>query len=282
MYRSLPVREEGFTLVELLVTLLVFSVLLTMVGMSVVTFSRVGTSTNRALRSENVAQLVASTIERYLPFAVPACGMAPFLSAYENPSPYTPINFTAAVGPDLSSPPEDFALWLQQGATFEGVPSYALMLAETPVPSPCTGFQQHPYTTVSNGTVIFESAETGTTPLPSKLLLDEQGITANPPAGGSPAPPFYFCSVPGTVSGGGYSVTGSDLTYLNNPPNGSVPFGTSGIYSTALSSIATLRTEITARVGTSPPTNVVTLIRLYNYPVYAPATPSATSKACPQ
>ncbi len=272
--------EDGFSLVEMLIALLLFAIMLSMVGVDIVTYSKVGISTNRALRSENEAQLVASTIERYLPFAVPACGMAPFLSAVEDPTEYAPINFTAAVGPNLSSPPEDFALWLQQGASFEGVRSYTVMLAETPVPSPCTGFSEHPYTTVSDRTVTFRSIAKGN--LRSKLLLDEAGITANPLSAGSPLPPFYFCSVPGVLSGGSYSVTGSDLTDLSSPPDGSVPFGTTGIYSPALASIAAVRMEITARVGTAPATNVVTLLRLYNYPEYAPVQPSVTSQACPQ
>lgn len=298
--------QEGFTLVELLVAMLLFMVLVSMIFVNLDTFMSMGATTNAALDSQNSAQVVSSSIEHYLPLAINACGYPPFIHAVNNPiissTSASPMVFDASLGPDSNSPPSAVAFYFEPEKVVHGVQIYTAIMKSAPIPQYCGATPNVAPNYYSDSQVYYpvftwESSggwsfypligtSLGTTPVPGvNVLIDTGGITAN--TDGSPW--FTFCSAPGNLAspGTGYSVTGSNLSALSTPST-SVPWtynGQSGI-SGPLASIHSVVLELTANTAPSASTQKATtaivknMLSMYNYSEYAPVSPAMSSQAC--
>ncbi len=295
--------QEGFTLVELLVAMLLFMVLVSMIFVNLDTFMSMGATTNAALDSQNSAQVVSSSIEHYLPLAINACGWPPFVHAVNepiiSPTSASPMIFNASLGPDSNSPPSAVAFYFEPEKVVHGVQIYTAIMKSVPIPQHCGAIPNVAPNNYSDSQVYYpdftwESSggwsfyplintstgySLGPTPVPGvNVLIDTSGITAN--TDGSPW--FTFCSAPGNLAspGTGYSVTGSNLSALSSPQTGSVPWGL------GLQSIQDVALELTANTAPSASTQKATtaivknMFSMYNYSEYAPASPAMSSQAC--
>ena len=300
--------QEGFTLVELLVAMLLFMVLVSMIFVNLDTFMSMGATTNAALDSQNSAQVVSSSIEHYLPLAINACGWPPFVHAVNepiiSPTSASPMIFNASLGPDSNSPPSAVAFYFEPEKVVHGVQIYTAIMKSAPIPQYCGAtpnvapnyysdsqvyypvFAWEPSGGWSFYPLIRGSTSPGTTPVPGvNVLIDTSGITAN--TDGNPW--FTFCSAPGNLAspGTGYSVTGSNLSALSTPST-SVPWTYNGQSGTGgpLASIRSVALELTANTAPSASTQKATtaivknMFSMYNYSEYAPASPAMSSQAC--
>jgi type II secretory pathway pseudopilin PulG len=243
----------GFTLVELMISMAILMVVLSVVSLSIVAFDRQGKGAANEAGAERRVEEAVSLLEQELTTAVPNCSgtssaTPPISKALPNR-----MTFTSAVGPGLGSPPEELeASVLPSGTTPTGTPLYRFVL------------EAYDPTGGTSGCESYVDAS-------PRLLTVDDDLIAN--ADGNPW--FRYCSAPGTMGsapgtmGGQYVATGVDLEQ-GTPP--SVP-------QSSLRLVASVQVELTALVKGSPPVVVRTTIPLLN--VQGPITGSESASSLP-
>jgi len=275
--------ERGFTLVEMMVAMAILGIVLSIVGMSLVTLLSSSISTQRNLDSQGQAEVIASALERYFFVASDICGPSAFLQAVQQPTEDEPTIFTASLGPDLQSPPQELWLWLSPSRVFDHEQEYTIRIAAhalLPGAKECASSSLIPAGSVP------PVSEWGQ--LRMRLLLDVHDVIANFSSSAGVIPPLLdFCSAPGfeyDVNPKTYAAAGTNLGWpsTNGPALSwsETPGPTWALPSAELVSIGFLVIHVTARIGKSPAAVVRAGVHMANYSLTEPSGPVETNVAC--